>query len=202
VSTSSDATAAQRAGTADSPPGGDLLPLVGQGRLHEALRLLMERYGQELYAYCRKGLQDAALADDVHQQIFIEAYRDLPRYQQHVSARAWLYAIARHRILDAAKSRRRAQSHISTDNELVDAQDPQPLPDDSIHAKRLEKALMESVDELDPHVRTLLLLRFQQGFSYEEIASICGGTPSSIHKCVARALPGLRKRMESRGWRA
>jgi RNA polymerase sigma-70 factor (ECF subfamily) len=203
VSAPCDTTEAQRVSAADSLPGGDLLLLVRRGRLDEAMRLLMQRYGTELYAYCRRGLQDAALAEDVHQQTFIEAYRDLPRYQPqpHVTLRAWLFAIARHRILDAAKSRRRRQSHISTDDDLMDAPDPQPSADDSIHAKRLEQALMESLAELDPHVRTLLLLRFQQGFSYEEIANVCGGTPSSIHHRVARALPGLRKLMESRGWR-
>src|SRR5262245_14618748 len=87
-------------------PDGDIVELIQRGDLRSALTSLMRRHGVAVYRYCREELHDRTLADDVHQQIFIQAYRDLMRFAGRSTLRTWLFAIARHRVLDAAKSRR------------------------------------------------------------------------------------------------
>jgi len=162
-----------------------------------ALRLLMQRHGAPVYRYCREALRDAALADDVHQQVFIEAYRDLPAFKRRSSVRTWVFAIARHRVLDAAKSRRRAESHIDRDDATV-VVDPRPSPGDSIDDARLHDALMRCLDKLREQVRTALLLRFQQGFTFEDMAEMCREKPGTLQAKVTRALPVLRTCIENR----
>lgn len=175
----------------------EILRLVDAGDLTAALRLLMRHYGTAVYRYCRETLRDRALADDVHQRVFIEAHRDLPKFARRSSVRTWLFAIARHRVLDAMKSRKRAQAHVD-DADTGEVPDPRPRPDERIDDARLRSALVACLEKLGEHIRTAVLLRFQQGFSFEEMAEICGDKPGTLQARVTRALPALRECIESR----
>ena len=178
-------------------PDRDVLELVDQGDVTGALRRLMRRHGTTVYRYCREALRDPTLADDVHQQVFVAAFRGLPSFGRRSTVRIWLFAIARHRVLDAAKQRRRAQAHIE-DTEATDVPDPRPSPADSIDDTRLREALVASLGELSEHARTAVLLRYQRGFTFEQMAEICRELPATLHARVARALPVLRARIEAR----
>lgn len=178
-------------------PDSDVVALVANGDMTGALRQLMQRHGTAVYRYCREALRDAALADDVQQQVFIEVFRDLRKFNGRSSVRTWLFAIARHRVLDAAKARRRAQSHLdATDGAAVP--DPRPSPGETIDDARLREALLTCLQKLRAQVRTVLLLRFQQGFSFEDMAVVCRERPGTLQAQVTRALPVLRACIENR----
>ncbi len=181
-------------------PDAHIVRLIARGRdadRNQALRLLMSRHGRAVYRYCREELHDTVLADDVHQQIFIEAHRDLARFRGRSTLRSWLFGIARHRVLDAAKSRRRAEAHIEEDD-TADAPDPRPLPCEQLDRARLEHALAHCLGGLGAHVRSTLLLRYQQGLSFEEMAEVCSEKPGTLQARVTRALPVLRACIEAR----
>jgi RNA polymerase sigma-70 factor (ECF subfamily) len=178
-------------------PDADIVDLAGAGDVAQAAHRLMWRHGAAVYRYCCTSLRDAALADDVHQQIFIEAYRDLPRFGRRSTLRIWLFAIARHRVLDAAKHRRYTRRYIA-DEAGADTPDPRPSPAESIDEERLRAALIASLDELPQDARTAVLLHYQQGFTYSEMAEICRERQSTLHARVTRALPVLRRLIEAR----
>jgi RNA polymerase sigma-70 factor (ECF subfamily) len=183
-------------GTSPAPrcgddPDDDVIELLRAGDSHSALRRLMQRHGATVYRYCRAALADATLADDVHQQVFIEAFRDLPRFAGRSSVRTWLLGIARHRVLDGAKRRRRSRAH--HDETIADDRpDPRPAPDERLDDARLAAALVACVDELEEPARTCVLLRYQAGMSYEEMAEISGEQPGTLQARVARTLRRLR----------
>jgi RNA polymerase sigma-70 factor, ECF subfamily len=183
-------------------PDGDVLDLVREGNMRVALRRLHERHGAAIYRYCRDALGDRALADDVQQQVFLQAHRDLARFVRRGSVRTWLFAIARNRVLDASKARRRAHAYLDSDStgpaELARVPDPRPSPGDSLDDRKLRQALIDSIDELEPRLRTALLLRYQQGFTFEQMSEICGEKPATLAARVTRALPKLREAIESR----
>lgn len=178
-------------------PDADVLALVDRGDAPGALRRLMQRHGGAIYRFCREATHDAALADDLVQQIFIAAHRDLARFRRQSTLRTWIFAIARHRILDAVKARRRARARLerATPTELSD---PRPSPPEILDQVQLQGALIACLRELDGDLRTALLLRFQQGFSYEEMAVVCGEKAGTLHARVTRALPALRACIERR----
>jgi len=180
-----------------SDPDTDVVRLAHQGAMKTALRELMRRHGKALHRYCREALADSALADDVHQQIFIEAYRDLPRFEPRASVRTWLFAIARHRVLDALKCRRREQARTS-DDDLTDAPAPQPLASATLDAVKLARALEASVASLPESTRTVVLLRYAQDLTFEQIAMTVGESAGTVQARVARALPVLRRALERR----
>ena len=183
--------------TRTTDPDSDVLGLVAIGDMTGALRRLMKRHGSPVYRYCREALRDATLADDVQQQVFIEAFRDLPKFHGRSSVKTWLYAIARHRVLDAAKSRHRAQAHIAG-HDATHIADARPTPGESIDDVRLRAALWECLEQLREAIRTPLLLRYQQGFTFEDMAAICSEKPGTLQAKVTRALPVLKTCIEQR----
>jgi RNA polymerase sigma-70 factor (ECF subfamily) len=177
-------------------PDADVARLVAAGDLAEAIRLLMQRHGEAVYRFVRNTLRDEARADDVHQKIFIEAYRDLPRFAGRSTLRTWLFAIARYRVIDAAKVRVREEGRLG-DGEGEGAPDPRPSPDEQIDDLRLRAALAACLEKLGEHVRAAVLLRYQQGFSFEEMAEIMREKAGTLQARVARALPLLRECIEA-----
>lgn len=165
------------------------------------LAALMQRHGVAVHRFCCEALHDAALADDVRQLIFVAAFEDLHRFRRASTLRAWLFGIARHRVLDAAKARRRAHARIE-EADPTELADLGPAPSAQLHDAQLTEALVACLRELDDDVRAALLLRYQQGFSFEEMALVCGEKAGTLHARVARALPLLRARIERRLGRA
>ena len=178
----------------EADPDRDVIAMVARSETRDALRCLMARHGAAVYRYCREALHDAALADDVHQQVFIEAFRDLPRFAGRSTVRTWLFGIARHRVLDAAKARARGHARVELDS-FADAPDPRAAPDEQLDDQRLHELLVACLDSLDEKSRNALLLRYQQGFTFEQMAAICREKPSTLQVRVARALPILKERL-------
>ena len=75
----------------------EALEAMRRGDRRGTLLILMRAHGNALHRYCYKVLRSHPLADDVHQVVFIQAFRDLERFSGESSFRAWLYAIANHR---------------------------------------------------------------------------------------------------------
>jgi RNA polymerase sigma-70 factor (ECF subfamily) len=180
-----------------SDPDDDVLALLDRGDAGAALQRLMQRHGHAVYRYCRTALGDAALADDVHQQIFIQVFRDLARFRRGSAVRTWVFAIARHRVLDAAKARRRWRQQLEAVRP-ADALELRPAPGEALDAHRLRQILVECLGELDEQTRTAVLLHYQQGFTFAEMAEICGERAGTLCTRVARVLRRLRARIESR----
>ena len=191
-----DGTTGDDAARPDDPDR-DIVDLIQARERTPALRVLMQRHGTAVYRYCREQLNDPTLADDVQQQIFIQVHRDLTRFVGRSTIRTWLFAIVRNRVLDAVKSRRRAHAHIE-DGDVPDTQDPSADAGEQIDEARLHQALAACVGELGEHLRTAVLLRYQQGFTFEEMAVICDEKPGTLQARVTRALPMIRRCVEAR----
>jgi RNA polymerase sigma factor (sigma-70 family) len=178
-------------------PDHDIIELVAAGQHTAALREAMRRHGTAVYRYCREELHDAGLADDVHQQIFVQLHRDMAAFAGRARFRTWLFAIARNRVHDAARSRSRVEAYFDHD-ETADAPDPTAAPGDRIDDARLIEALGACVGQLGHASRGAVLLRYQQGFTFEEMAIICGEKPGTLQARVMRALHALRRCVEAR----
>lgn len=187
------------------PPAGaaavddDVTTALARGDLRGALGLLMRRYGAGVYRFCRQMLGDDALADDVQQQVFVQAFRDLPRFERRSSLRTWLYGIARHRCLDAIKIEgRRGRRFVLDAHPGEEDATGAPSPLERLSQAEVARALDTCLDELAPAAKSAVLLRFREGFRYEEMADMAGERPGTLQARVARSLPVLRKCLERR----
>jgi RNA polymerase sigma-70 factor (ECF subfamily) len=178
-----------------SDPDQDIRELIRAREFKAALHLLMKRHGESVYRYCCEALRDPTLAKDVHQQTFIGAYHHLNRYEGRAALRAWLFKIAHNRVLDAAKSRKRHRLRVNQ-GELPELEDVSPGVDEQLDDARLVDALSACMGRLKEQIRSSLLLRFQQGLTFEEMSEILEEKPGTLQARVSRAQRWLRRCIE------
>ncbi len=199
---------------AGAPPGGELSAVVAIADDQQAppqsmmvsdrrakIIELMRVHGDAVLGFCMRMVRDLALAKDLRQQVFVEAYRDLDRFEGRSSLRAWLFTIARHRCLDALKAQQRQGRLIENDEQaMLDVEDPGPGPIDHVDHARLTAALETCMQRLSPNVRATVLMRFQAETTYEKLAALLGATADTLQVRVARALRLLRRCLQRKGW--
>lgn len=164
------------------------------GDRRRVLTLLMARYGSGVYRFAMAMTRERSLAEEVRQQVFVDACRDLDRVAAGSSLPHWLFGIARYRCLDAIHAQARWNQRYKNDP----PREPEPLdgvPD--LDRDRLTRALRAGLDQLAPAARQAVELRYQHGLSYDEVAAIVGELPGTVRKRVARALPVLRRYLEA-----
>ena len=191
--------AAPRTGAAVPHGERQILNALEEGDRDTALRLLMREYGSAVYRYCRQMLGDD-LADEVHQMTFVQAYEGMARFAGRSSLRTWLFGIAHHRCLDALKISRRREKRFQPLDGVPDPPAPAETAEDRLAGRSRVRALERCLRELAPRVRAAVLLRFQQGVTYEEMAVLEGERAPTLQARVVRALPVLRRCLERKGW--
>lgn len=164
---------------------------LARGDHRQALTVLMQAYGRDLHRHCYQVLRDRDLADDVHQTVFVQAYRDLPGFAGRSSLRTWLYGIARHRLMDAMKIGTRWRRRFVRAEPLPEAADARPRADDALADSGEVVALLAALAALPLDSRIAVLLRYAEGMTFEEIGTVCGEKPATVQARVARALPRL-----------
>ncbi|MBS1120773.1 MAG: uncharacterized protein H6Q90_3001 [Deltaproteobacteria bacterium] len=179
----------------------DPLELLARGDRRAAVAVLMDTHAATVFGFCMRVLRDRQLAEDVAQQVFLEAHRDLERYQGRSSLRTWLLGIAGHRCQDAIKARRRRLHRIESDEQaMVNFVDPDGGPTERLAQARLVNALADCLGALSDEARMTVLLRFKSGLSYQEMEASLGSKADTLQARVARALPALRRCLETKGW--
>jgi RNA polymerase sigma-70 factor (ECF subfamily) len=172
---------------------------VRAGELDAAMRMLMDAYGTQLYAVCSRFIPDRALAEDVHQTCFVQAYQSLPRVLERESIAAWLMAIARNRCLDALKIHRRRRRWQILHATLPEVGDAHSSAEDDVDRASLVQRLRRALDVLSTEARRAVELRYGEMLSYEEMAQLCGARPGTLQMRVTRAMPALRRSLEAQG---
>jgi RNA polymerase sigma-70 factor (ECF subfamily) len=175
---------------------------VAQGDRRAALAMMMEAHGEIVFAYCVRMLRSREQAEDVAQQVFFEAHRDVDKFRGESSLRTWLVSIAHHRCNDAIKSRNRRSARIDFDEQAVFShEDPSAPPIDRLDQARLSAALEVCLQELSHEIRETVLLRFLSDMTYEDMAKELGRKADTLCVRVARALPILKRCLERKGWK-
>jgi len=162
---------------------------------------LMKAHGEAVFGVCLRIVRTKTLAEDLRQQVFLEAYRDLDRFEGRSPPRGWLFGIARHRCLDALKALQHHLNFIEPSEQAVaDFEDPGPGPIEHVHRALLIAALEQCLNKLSTDVRATVLMRFQTGATYEEMAKPLAAAADTLQVRVARALRWLRRCLERKGW--
>ena len=178
---------------------------VAQARAGDsgAFRILVERHSRNLFrlAYRMTGHQQDA--EDVVQETFLRAYRQLSKFDDRASFGTWLYRIAANCSLDLIRARKRHQEHrevaAKEDSDLDIMQSipaNSPTPDRLAFSGEVQTRITAALDELSPQERTAFILRHFEGLSIEQIgASLGTGTNATKHS-IFRAVQKLRRSLE------
>src|SRR5262249_51964442 len=150
------------------------------------LTLLMARFGDGVYKYALAMTRDPNLAEEVRQEVFVDAFRDMGHVTVASALPTWIFGVARHRCLDAGAAQFRWHQRYKNDPpEDLGVDDCEP--DRDVDRRRLAQLLAACLTELAPAARDAVVLRYQQELSYDEAAAIAGDLPGTLQRRVARA---------------
>jgi RNA polymerase sigma-70 factor, ECF subfamily len=159
-----------------------------------AFREIVRRYERPVMSLLARMVNDPALAEDLAQETFLKAYRRLGTFDTERRFSSWLFRIAHNTAIDAL--RRRGPLEIESDQEPA-----VPPPPDPVEAADLGRALDAALAKLRPDHRMAILLRYQQGFSYEEIGDALGIPDGTAKTFVHRARKLMAGALEKAGWK-
>ena len=158
-----------------------------------ALSAAVNRYQHRLYRYLFRLVREPAAAEDLFQQTWLNAVRQIRRYDSTRSFDTWLFAIAHNAAMDLL---RRRPGESLDEHEFPAAADSLGM---AMAAERAE-ILEGEMAALSAVYREVLVLRFEEDMKLEEIAEVTGAPLSTVKSRVQRALESLRQRMSVR-WR-
>jgi RNA polymerase sigma-70 factor (ECF subfamily) len=132
-----------------------------------AFAALVGRYGRAVTSLCYASTLNPSDAEELAQDVFLAAWRGLPRFRADAAFSTWLFSLTRNACVDRAR-RAATRPRLATDDEQADA--ASPTHDDE--SRRTARAILEAAALLSTPLRQALLLRDIQGLSYEEIAAL------------------------------
>src|SRR5262245_57836654 len=151
---------------------------------------LVERYGPRLRYFVRRML-DAGDPDDVLQEVWLDVFRGLPRLLDSTAFPAWVYRLARDRVLRTL--RRKRPAHLP----LHDVDVVEEEPDDRFKAEDAGR-IHTDLGELATEQREVLVLRFVEEMSYEAIAQVIDSPVGTVRSRLHYAKQALRLVLERR----
>ena len=159
-----------------------------------AFQLLFETYKDKVFSiavYSSGG--DRAVADDVTQQIFLKLFTAIRQFRGESEFTTWLYRLVVNACLDERRRRRRLLPW----RETVAMSNPSEKKPQEKQYARLEvaEAVRAAIGELKPKFRLPILLKYIEGLSYEEIASVMGCSKGTVASRLNRGHSQLAKRL-------
>jgi RNA polymerase sigma-70 factor (ECF subfamily) len=184
----------------------EALAVAAQRGSEAAFRELVERYHRPVYSLLVRIVRSGETAEDLAQETFVKAWRALARFDVSRRFSSWLFKIAHNTALDSL--RRVGIDAVSLDAPIGDSEEAPELPADPaaenplarLIARDSGRALEEAIGELRPQYREILLLRFQEGLAYEEIADVLEIPLGTVKIHIFRARAELARRMKALGW--
>jgi RNA polymerase sigma-70 factor, ECF subfamily len=175
----------------------ELLLLVA--RRHEpALGTLYDRYGRMVYAVALRITGDRQTADEVVQDVFQNVWQSAAGFQIGLgSVAVWMMGIARHRAIDATRSKR--EKRRSAERPLVEGWD---VPDESnvehlIDQRELRTTVRRALEELPLNQRQAIELAYYSGLTRTEIATQLGEPLGTVKTRLRLGLMKLRDLLQT-----
>jgi RNA polymerase sigma-70 factor (ECF subfamily) len=167
-----------------------VLVLRCQAGDHAAFEELVAQFQPRLRYFLLKMVRDSNRVDDLLQDVWLDVFRQVPRLADRDAFPAWLFQIARHRAF--RELRRRGQVPCSLDGVGEPAAEELDEEFTAEDAERVHAAL----DQLAPEHREVLLLRFLEEMSYEEMARVTGCQLGTVGSRLHYAKRALRRVIE------
>ena len=159
-----------------------------------AFEAIVDRYQGRLLGFCRQMLGSTEDAEDVLQEVFVNAYKAMLADEREINLRPWLYRIARNRCLNhLRKPTADAQESMDMVPEVEAASTAE-----KVHNREEFRQLLTDVGKLPETQRSALLLREMDAMSYEEIAQAMETSVPSVKSLLVRARISLAEASQAR----
>ncbi len=167
----------------------------------DAFRALVERHSRTLFALAYRMTGNEADAEDVVQESFLRAWRQLGGFDERASFGSWMYRIAANCALDLMRARkRRAELAPASGDEAPDAaaelRSYDPGPDRLALSGEIRGRLEAAMSRLSEVERSAFVLRHFEGMRLEEVGRALDCQPGAAKHSIFRAVRKLRRALE------
>jgi RNA polymerase sigma-70 factor, ECF subfamily len=158
----------------------------------EAFGILYEQYAEMIFRYVYSHLENRLDAEDLTEEIFVRAWRALPKYDERgLPFSAFLFRIARNSLIDYYRQKKPLQSI-----DEIEIQSSQVGPEEAAEQNFENMDLKNTIGQLREDYRNVVIFRFMNGLSPEETAEIMQRSVGAIRVLQHRALAMLRELLE------
>lgn len=188
---------------AELDPDAALMLRVKQGDA-TAFATLVDKYKQPVMNLAWRTLRDETEAEDLAQNVFVQAWKSAARYQATAKFSTWLFTIARNLCLNEIRRRTRHPAESLDQTREDDGEQPlfqvedkrlAAAPDELLRGE-LERKVDEALDSLPENQRLALAMCRQEELSYEEMAEVLGCSLSATKSLIHRARETLKARLK------
>jgi len=189
---------------AESDPD-QILALRVQDGDFAAFEALVEKYRQPIIQFAFRMLRDFTEAEDMAQNVFLQAFRESGRFRFEARFSTWLYAIARN--LCRNELRRRSRHRIADQSGVEDgpaerahwpfARAYQPSPPETLVERELQERFDRALASLPEAQRAAILLLREGDISYQEIAMQLGHSLSATKTLIHRGRHALKRKLKT-----
>lgn len=173
-----------------------------------AFEELVVLYQDRVYTHCYHLSNDAHDAQDLAQDVFLQAYRSIKSFRKDANFGTWLHKIAVNLWINKCRKNKKViafsldEPIFTGEGELIRelaASADSPLA--KVEQVEFREVIMKAFNNLIPEFKTALALREFDGYSYEEIASILGCSLGTVKSRINRGRKRLKRELESLGYK-
>jgi RNA polymerase sigma factor (sigma-70 family) len=170
-----------------------------------SFRILVEQYQDLVYNTAFGVVQNAADAEDVAQEVFIQIFRSIGNFKSEAKLSTWIYRITTTRALDLLRARK-SKKRFGLLKRLWETEEDNPMeslqdynhPGVALEQKENAAKLMEAIAQLPENQKVAFVLHKLEGLSYLAISEIMGNTIPAVESLMHRARLNLRKYLEKK----
>lgn len=150
-----------------------------------------------MFRFIRAKVPTDGAAEDLTAEVFFKALSNASSYRADSTYPSWLFSIARNTLY----TWRRGSGRAIAVGEVPEAEDPAPSPAAQAVAGEERGIVWDTVEDLPPAQREVVVLRYLGDLSTEEVARATGRTGGNVRILLYRARARLKRALESRGLR-
>jgi RNA polymerase sigma-70 factor (ECF subfamily) len=164
----------------------------------EAFKVIVERHLKSVYNLAYRLTGSSEEAEDIAQEVFLRAWKNLKKYQPEKNFKTWLLTIAKNASIDYLRKKRAVPFSDFEDDEgenpLTESlADPLPYPIELVETAQNREMIEKAVSKLSPNYQAVLFLKYQEELTFEEIGRILEKPLDTVKSQHLRALVKLRK---------
>ena len=162
-----------------------------------AFAWLVEAYQGPVYRLAlRMGLRPED-AEEAAQNAFLAAWRGLPSFRGEAKFSTWLYRLASNAAVDILRREKKYENQ--WDIEDLQRPDAAPSPQEQVERQDTQQAVRQAMASLPPEFRQVLVLRYLQEMSYQEIAQALALPEGTVKSRINRAKGQLKALLAESG---
>lgn len=161
------------------------------------LNKLIKKYLKPVYDFTFQLVQDRSIAEDIVQETFVKAWKNLRRFDKSKNFKTWLFTIAKNTAFDYLKKKKAIpfSKFINEigNNKLENIKDEELELEKILEQEEIAEKLEAKLEQIPEQYKIILLLHYKDNFSLQEIAEILGAPYNTVKSRHTRALQALKK---------